>query len=232
MHVRDMTAEQRLDATPTRRVSVDCEDAWFRLGLVACLREARFDVVADNDDPESDGPEPTPAFGSLDFVILEWSGLNAVRSLASGDSSATGMVVIVRELSALSAAVSWAAGRAGTGFLMRDGLTPESLLDCLRVVAGGGVVLPGRYARGLVSDICRATPAAVTEIERQLLCRIQQGETNVQIAAGLHLSVRSIKRMLQRLYSRLELGGRVDAAVYATRLFGDPFFDGHHERTT
>lgn len=217
-------AAEPVAGTPARRVSVDCRDAWFRLGVVACLREARFDVVA-----ESDGGEPSPGFGSLDLVILEWPDLDPVRGLATAESSATGIVVIVTERSALSAAVSWAAGRAGTGFVMRDGLTPQSLLDCLGVVAGGGVVVPGRYASEYVTDISRPSAAAVTDIERQLLSRIQQGETNIQIATGLHLSVRSVKRMLQRLYLRLELGGRVDAAVYATRLFGDPAFAGHLE---
>lgn len=84
-------------------------------------------------------------------------------------------------------------------------------------------------ARQLTADISRPSPEALTDTERHLLSHIQQGETNIQIAQGLHLSVRSVKRMLQRLYSRLQLGGRVDAAVYATRFLDDPAHGDHVE---
>ncbi|HEX4110424.1 MAG TPA: response regulator transcription factor [Solirubrobacteraceae bacterium] len=67
-----------------------------------------------------------------------------------------------------------------------------------------------------------ADPSSVelTERERQILLMISEGATNREIASRLHLGPDSIKKNASMLYRKLGVRNRIEAARYASSLFG------------
>jgi DNA-binding NarL/FixJ family response regulator len=58
-------------------------------------------------------------------------------------------------------------------------------------------------------------PGNLTSRQAEVLQLLAEGLSNKEIAARLYLSRGTIERHLTTIYHKLELGGRVDAALYA-----------------
>ncbi|MDQ0383006.1 HD domain-containing phosphohydrolase [Amycolatopsis thermophila] len=65
-------------------------------------------------------------------------------------------------------------------------------------------------------------PAGLTDREVEVLRLITRGRTNRQVAAGLHLSVKTVGRHIENLYAKIGVNSRAAAAVFAMehRLLG------------
>ena len=53
--------------------------------------------------------------------------------------------------------------------------------------------------------------------ERDILCLLARGATNQEIARAMHFSERTIRRYLLRVYSKIQVTDRIQAALYAVR---------------
>ncbi len=53
--------------------------------------------------------------------------------------------------------------------------------------------------------------------ERDILCLLARGATNHEIARAMHFSERTIRRYLLRIYSKIQVTDRIQAALYAVR---------------
>jgi DNA-binding NarL/FixJ family response regulator len=60
--------------------------------------------------------------------------------------------------------------------------------------------------------------ALLTPRERDVLAALTQGKTNRQIAAGLHLSVGTVKSHLSSIYDKLGVSNRTEAALVGLRI--------------
>ena len=122
--------------------------------------------------------------------------------------------------------------RAGaSGFLLKN-VPPEELVAAIRTVASGDAVVAPRVTRRLLETFAESLPipagdeqpddrlAALTEREREVLGSLALGQTNLEIAAALHLSEATVKTHVSRILSKLGLRDRVQAVVFAyeTRL--------------
>jgi DNA-binding CsgD family transcriptional regulator len=58
-----------------------------------------------------------------------------------------------------------------------------------------------------------AVPARLTPRERELAALVQAGHTNREIAAAMHLSVKTIEAYLTRVYTKTECSSRLELAV-------------------
>lgn len=111
--------------------------------------------------------------------------------------------------------------RAGArGYLLKD-TDPDVVVDALRTVAGGGLVLgPGIRLAALAG---RGQPPAalpppfdqLTPRERELLRHLSAGEGNTQIAERFGLSAKTIRNQLSAVFAKLGVGDRVQAALLA-----------------
>ncbi|MGO9083280.1 MAG: DNA-binding response regulator, partial [Streptosporangiaceae bacterium] len=118
----------------------------------------------------------------------------------------------------------FAALRSGaSGFVLKDTL-PEQLLDAIRVTAGGEALLTPRITRRLIAEFARhpvavapepGPVAGITDREREVLALVAAGQSNAEIAAGLHLSVATVKTHVSRLLARLGLRDRAQLVVIA-----------------
>ncbi len=100
------------------------------------------------------------------------------------------------------------------------------LLRAVRDVVRGGVVLDPRLARRFwnLFQANRTTRPAIegrpelTDREREILQLLAKGLTNPELGEVLGLSRRTVKRELEELYRKLQVSGRVEAVVQASRL--------------
>jgi DNA-binding NarL/FixJ family response regulator len=140
-------------------------------------------------------------------------------------------VVAMSGLAEADAAVE--ALRAGAmGFLPKTA-DPESLVGPLLAVLDGWSVLPEPLLRRLLD---RSAPtedegmaALLTADERRLWRLIAAGAGTVEIATTLHVSERTVKRLVAHLLRRLGVATRVEAAALAGRV-GLDRGDGHRAR--
>ncbi|GAA3378889.1 response regulator transcription factor [Streptomyces sannanensis] len=118
-----------------------------------------------------------------------------------------------------------AALRSGAaGFLLKD-TDPEELPFLVRALADGGTVLSSKVTRTVVDGYLDAgpqEPAArgldrLTDRERAVLVLIAEGLSNADIAARMHLSTGTVKDHVSAILTKLEVGGRVQAALLAER---------------
>ena len=114
--------------------------------------------------------------------------------------------------------------RAGaSGFLLKD-TGAADLLAGIRVVAAGNAPLAPSVTRRLIaafgalprpSRTVHRTLAGVTEREREILVLIARGLSNTDIAAGLTLSVATVKSHIGRLLTKLNARDRAQLVIVA-----------------
>lgn len=106
------------------------------------------------------------------------------------------------------------------GYLLKD-MAPEEVVDALRRVAAGElVVAPGMTVKML--DMLRGEPSSqdpkntlklLTEREREILQLLSRGDSNKAIAQALHISYDTVKQHVRHILNKLNLSSRVKAAV-------------------
>jgi two-component system nitrate/nitrite response regulator NarL len=111
--------------------------------------------------------------------------------------------------------------RAGVrGYLLKD-MTPDDVVDAIRRVASGElVVAPAMTAKmmgilqhGSKDQIGKNTLQSLTEREREILQQLAQGESNKAIAMKLGISNDTVKQHVRHILNKLNLTSRVEAAV-------------------
>ena len=55
----------------------------------------------------------------------------------------------------------------------------------------------------------------LTDREAQVLAMVASGKTNIEVAAELVLSIRTVERHIGNIYSKIGARGRADATVFA-----------------
>ncbi len=117
----------------------------------------------------------------------------------------------------------YAALRAGaSGFLLKT-VPPSQLVEGIRVVAAGDMLLAPGITRRLIEQLVQRPVAGasdprlsnLTERETQVLTLLGQGLSNAEIAAHLHLSVPTVKSHIGHLLAKTRVRDRVQAVVLA-----------------
>lgn len=113
--------------------------------------------------------------------------------------------------------------RAGVqGVVSRDDDVPD-LARALIAAARGELVLPPSIARRALSalatgeTITEGLVGELTERETEVLHLLAEGMTNKDIAQTLVLSVRTVEAHLRSIYSKLDVGSRTEAALWAVK---------------
>ena len=116
-------------------------------------------------------------------------------------------------------AVAIEALRSGAGGFLPKSSDPASLLQPLLAALDGWAVLPQSLLTVVFEQDRPHAPNPATELlnerERELLRWISAGSSTVEMAARMHVSERTVKRMTATLLRKLRVSSRAEAAAMA-----------------
>lgn len=201
------------------RVLVVDDHPMVRIGLMSLLESYDdIDVVG----AARNGHEAIHLTGAvspqvvlMDMAMPEMDGIETTRCLV-----ATHPEVIVIALSAHNdpRQVVWALDAGAHGYLVKD-VEPDVLVAGIRSVLDGGAPLSPSVAGHLLRGgwQLEAPASRLTRRELDVLRLIVEGRHNKQIAAALGITEKTVKTHCSRLFQRIGVADRTQAAVWAER---------------
>jgi DNA-binding NarL/FixJ family response regulator len=158
---------------------------------------------------------------TVDAVLLNLgpehqNNVNLVRAIKKAKPD---MHVMVMDLVELQSEILELVQAGVSGFILKDA-TGQELLQTIRSVADGVIVLPPYLAKSLFSQIVEhggtlTSPAErvrTTKRQRQVIGLIASGLTNKEIARQLHLSPYTVKSHVHNILEKFSLHTRVQIA--------------------
>lgn len=106
------------------------------------------------------------------------------------------------------------------GYILKN-IEPEDLIRSIKRVAGGEAVISGTLTGKIMDEFRNMIiqkeehKEVLTPREKEVLLLLAEGKSNKDIAVKLNLSESTVKIHIQHVLKKLNLKGRVQAAVYA-----------------
>jgi DNA-binding NarL/FixJ family response regulator len=218
-------ARVNAEPAPIRVLLVD-DDPLVRAGLNLMLGGTTdIHIVAE----ASTGAEVFPLVDRYapDVVLMDirmptMDGLTATEQLRRRDRSPE--VIILTTFDADEHVLR--ALRAGAaGFVLKD-TPPADIVAAVRRVAAGEAVLSPTVTQQLIDHVAgssrdtrraraRELLGKLNDRERDVAVAVGQGKSNVEIGAGLYISVPTVKTHVSRILTKLDLNNRVQIALLA-----------------
>jgi DNA-binding NarL/FixJ family response regulator len=221
----------------TIRVLVADDQEMVRSGLRLILSEQPgITVIAE----AADGAEAValarrlrPDVCLVDIRMPRLDGIEVTRALA-GPGAADPLKVVIVTTFDLDEYVYGALRAGAVGFILKDA-GPVLLAEAVRAASAGDALISPAITLRLLRHLAPpgrgpAGPRPVTplsERETEVIAAIATGRTNQEIAAGLFISLSTVKSHLASIQAKLGLRNRVEIAAWAfqTRLI-DPAAGG------
>lgn len=193
--IRDGFADL-LDAQPDMKVTGRVGDG---AALIELLRESPADVA---------------------LVDVRMPVLDGIAATARITASLPTRVLILTTFD-LDAYVYDAIRAGASGFLLKD-VTAQRLVEGVRMIAEGSMLLGPTVSRRLVADFARvpARPrldamSGLTGREREVLLLLARGRSNAEIAEELVIGAETVKSHVAEVLRKLDLRDRIQAVVFA-----------------
>jgi DNA-binding NarL/FixJ family response regulator len=162
--------------------------------------------------------ELRPQVTLMDIRMPGVDGLEATRRLLAGGATPTRVVVLT---TFDEDALVMEALRAGaSAFLLKD-VPTRRLAEAIRAVHDGELLLSPAITRRLVERHLErgttdhsATLAQLTARELDVLRRVVAGDSNAEVAAGLHLSESTVKTHVGALLAKIGARDRVHLVIF------------------
>ncbi|HKG63321.1 MAG TPA: response regulator transcription factor [Solirubrobacteraceae bacterium] len=198
----------------------------FRTGLRALLEDEGFEVTDASGGAEgarrARGFQPDVVV--MDMNMPELTGVEATPLvLQAAPAASILMLTIATDDERVIGAV-----RAGaSGYLLKDAPL-EEIAAGLRAAADGHSAIAPRVAGALLDSVRAAPPVpqaipeplelpVLSERELDVLDLLAEGCDNTDIAARLYLSPSTVKNHVSKLFDKLGVDNRVQAATFALR---------------
>jgi DNA-binding NarL/FixJ family response regulator len=151
--------------------------------------------------------------------------LGVPRDRAEQEARPTPRIIILTTFD-LDEYVYAALAAGASGFLLKD-VTPEHLVNAVRLVRSGDALLAPAITRRLVEKFAApagalrpalglsAGLAALTAREFEVFRLLARGLSNAELAAALHLSEATVKTHVTRILAKLQLRDRAQVVVAA-----------------
>ena len=208
---------------PVRVLIVD-DDALVRSGLSMLLAGTDDLRVAGEAEDGAAAVAAVDAFKPdvvlMDIRMPRMDGLEATERLRARDDAPE--VIVLTTFDADEHVLRALRGGA-SGFLLKDS-GPDRILDAIRAVAAGEVMLSPGVTRRLVDHVAESGAQArgeearrrldcLTAREREVAEAVGRGCSNAEIAAELLMSVATVKAHVSSLLAKLALNNRVQIAL-------------------
>jgi DNA-binding NarL/FixJ family response regulator len=159
----------------------------------------------------------------MDVRMPQLDGIAATRTLLDGRLSSPPKVLMLTTFD-LDEYVYEALRAGASGFVLKD-LSPEQLVDAIRVVAAGEALLAPTVTKRMITEYVRRPPVQarqppraledLTPREREMLTYVAKGMSNAEIAAAAFVSEPTVKTHVARILMKLGLRDRVQVVVFA-----------------
>jgi DNA-binding NarL/FixJ family response regulator len=169
------------------------------------------------------------AVDDLDLVLLDLSmpGMNGFTAVQRFCREVPGVPVVIISAHEEPSDVRRALSLGALGYIPKS-TPPNTLLDALRLVLGGGVYVPPLFLQSAQAreplapddpDVSAADSADETLTGRQadVLVLLSQGKSNKVIARELDLSEKTVKAHVTAVFRALGVVNRTQAAIAARR---------------
>jgi len=189
-------------------------------------REPDLQVVAEAGDGEQAvqlATEHRPDIIIMDISMPKLNGIEATRQIKAVDPAASVLVLTAYDDDQYVFAFLEA---GAAGYLLKDVSTGD-LIQAIRAVHEGESVLHPAVARKVIDyfarhpngrDDVKSDPMErLTDREMEVLALAGKGMTNREIAADLTISIRTVQVHLSNVFSKLDVGSRTEAVLYALR---------------
>jgi DNA-binding NarL/FixJ family response regulator len=111
----------------------------------------------------------------------------------------------------------------GDGYLLKDN-EPRDIVAAICTVLGGGMMFDPIVARAIDRELKIVLPSPPTnplgelsEQERRVLAAVADGKTDKEIAVALGLQPKTVRNYLERVFEKLGVNSRTQAAVLFDR---------------
>lgn len=154
---------------------------------------------------------------AMDVVLPDGDGIDATRRILDARPEAAVLMLTMADDEEIVARALSAGAR---GFLLKD-TDPDMVLDALRTVASGGVVLGPKVGPAVLTALRRAPTVLpppfdrLTARELEIVNRLAVGDSNAQIARQLNVSEKTIRNQMSAVFNKLNVSDRVQAALLA-----------------
>ncbi|WP_156960689.1 response regulator [Amycolatopsis taiwanensis] len=194
----------------------------YRYGLRSLLEEfAMFKVVGEaptGDEALAMTWRLRPRLVLMDVNLPGTSGIEVTRNIVARLPRTSVVVITMLE----DRDTFFAAIRAGArGYLMK-GTESEDIRQAICTTVSGGLFFDAQVAKWVVEYLVKppVTPTPFPELtdrERAVLELVADGEGNVAIARALGLSIKTVRNYHSRIFAKLQVVDRTEAAVLARR---------------
>lgn len=208
------------------RVLLVDDDPLVRMGLTGILTTDPRIVIAGE---AGDGAECLTFLrtSAVDVILMDIrmpniNGIEATKQIRTLPNPPP--IVVLTTFSADDNVL--AALEAGaSGFLLKD-TDPARILDAIHTANAGDALIDPAVTRTLIDHVTATSPTAesmrlriaaarITPAEREILTRLADGASNQQIAGSLRISESAVKAHINRMYPKLGVENRVQAAIFA-----------------
>ena len=194
----------------------------LRQGLRTLLEQEKdIQVVGEADNGRSSVKltgELAPDVVIMDVAMPDLNGIDATRRIAEAEPRTRVLALSMHSDGRYVKGMLQAGAR---GYILKD-CAAEELTHAIRTVMAGQVYVSPGVTGAIVNDYVRQLsaadgPATLTRREREVLQLLAEGGSTANIAAGLHLSVKTIETHRKRIMDKLGLRSIAELTKYAIR---------------
>ena len=208
-----------MNATAVRRCRIIVVESQAIVGKALChllASDRELEIICDARTLD----EGSMAVHQPDLLIFDMDGFEAdfdeIIAQARMTSPATRIVVLTSHAQQQSMQRCLACGV--DGYLVKD-ISPGELIRACKAISRGESYFDPRVAGGLLRRLKAERPAEdeLSLRESEILRLIAGGLSNKEIGERLMLSEKTVKNHISRIFSKLQITARTQAAIYAIR---------------
>ena len=188
-----------------------------RAGIESLLANAEdievVGAVADGAEAVALDAELEPDVVLIDLSMPRLDGIGATAQIVAARPGAR---VVVLTAFADRERILGALDAGALGYLLKDA-PPEELLGGIRAAGRGEAPLDPKVASELLASRAERRDAGLTDREREVLSLVAEGLPNKRIAMRLEISEKTVKAHLTRVFDRIGVSDRTQAALWARR---------------
>lgn len=151
----------------------------------------------------------------LDFRMPGLHGLDLIRQIKRENPR---LPVLILSMYAEDQFAVRLLKEGASGYITKES-APDELVKAIRKVCAGGKYISAQLAEKLVENLAQPPDPfphhALSGREHQVLCLIGEGHSLMDIAATLHLSVKTVSTYRARILQKMRLKSNADLIRYA-----------------